>query len=86
MRTSPGNTHSDGTHSNSSRFDAAPDPFLVHQGWSAQDLTDAVRWSPPPLHCFAFAPSANDAATHRPRRGGSFLTMPQWPPRFRIGG
>ena len=86
MRTSPGNTHSDGTHSNSSRLDAAPDPFLIHQGWSAQDLTDAVRWSPPPLHRFDFAPSANDAASHRPRRGGSFLAIPQWPSRFRIGG
>ncbi len=81
MRTSLDNTHSDG-----SRFDIAPDPFLVHQGWSAQELADAVRWSPPPLHRFAFAPSANDAATHRPRRGGSFLAMPQWPARFRIGG
>lgn len=81
MRTSPGNTHSDSRH-----FGAAPDPFLVHQGWSAQELTDAVRWSPPPLHRFAFAPSANDAATHRPRRGGSFLAMPQLPSRFRIGG
>lgn len=86
MRTSHGNTYSDGTHSDSSRFDAAPDPFLVHHGWSAQDLTDAVRWSPPPLHRFDFAPSANDAATHRPRRGGSFLAMPLLPPRFRIGG
>ena len=91
MRTFPGNTHSNSSHSNSthsdsSRYGIAPDPFLVHQGWSAQELTDAVRWSPPPLHRFAFAPSANDAATHRPRRGGSFLAMPQWPSRFRIGG
>ncbi len=81
MRTSPDNTDSD-----SSRFDTATDPFLVHQGWSAQDLADAVRWSPPPLHRFDFAPSANDAASHRPRRGGSFLAIPQWPSRFRIGG
>lgn len=86
MRTSSDNTHSDSRHSNSSRFDAATDPFLVRQGWSAQDLTDAVRWSPPSLHRFDFAPSANDAASHRPRRGGSFLAIPQWPSRFRIGG
>lgn len=86
MRTSPDNTPFDSSHSDNSRFDTATDPFLVHQGWSAQDLTDAVRWSPPPLHRFDFAPSANDAATHRPRRGGSFLAMPQWPSRFRIGG
>ncbi|MES2671892.1 MAG: hypothetical protein V4673_15945 [Pseudomonadota bacterium] len=81
MRTFLDNTHSDGSH-----FDIASDPFLVHHSWSAQELADAVRWSPPPLHRFAFAPSANDAASHRPRRGGSFLAMPQWPSRFRIGG
>lgn len=86
MHTSPDNTPFDSSHSHNSRFDTATDPFLVHQGWSAQDLTDAVRWSAPPLHRFDFAPSANDAATHRPRRGGSFLAMPQWPSRFRIGG
>ncbi len=64
----------------------ASDPFLSALSWSAQELIDAVRWSPPPLHRFDFAPSANDAASHRPRRGGSFMAMPQWPSRFRICG
>ena len=98
MRTSPDNTHSDCRHSDSTRsdnghtpfdsilFDSASDPFLSDLNWSTQELIDAVRWSPPLLHRFDFSPSANDAATHRPRRGGSFLAMPQLPSRFRIGG
>ncbi len=93
MRTSSGFTQSDNTPSDSGRsdndhiaFDSASDPFLSDLNWSTQELIDAVRWSPPPLHRFDFAPSANDAATYRPRRGGSFLAMPQWPSRFRIGG
>ncbi len=93
MRTSPGFTHSDSIRSDNERialdssgFDRPSDPFLSVLNWSAQELTDAVRWSPPPLHRFDFAPSANDAAPHRPRRGGSFLAIPQLPSRFRIGG
>lgn len=87
MRTSPNSTRPENDCIIfDSGFDSPSGPFLFHQGWSAQELTDAVRWSPPPLHRFDFAPSANDAATHRPRRGGSFLAMPQLPPRFRIGG
>lgn len=93
MRTSPGFTHSDSIRSGNDRialessgFDNPSDPFLSVLNWSTQELIDAVRWSPPPLHRFDFAPSANDAASHRPRRGGSFLATPQWPSRFRIGG
>ena len=93
MRTSSVFTHSDNSRSNSvhpdnerTGFDSASDPFLSVLNWSTQELIDAVRWSPPPLHRFDFSPSANDAATHRPRRGSSFLAMPQWPSRFRIGG
>ncbi len=88
MRTSSGFTHSNITHSDNDHiaFDNASDPFLSNLNWSSQELIDAVRWTPPPLHRFAFAHSANDAATHRPRRGGSFLATPQLPSRFRIGG
>ena len=84
-------TSTDSRRLDDNRFDSTPDqstqaPFLFPSNWSAQELTDAVRWSPPPLHRFDFAPSANDAATHRPRRGGSFLALAPLPPRFRIGG
>jgi hypothetical protein len=67
-------------------LDIVPEPFLFDLNWSAQELTDAMCRSLPSLHRFAFAPSANDAATYRPRRRASFVAMPPLPPRFRIGG
>lgn len=79
-------TSHDDAPAGSGPSDSAHDAFLSRREWSAQALTDAVRWSPPPLHRFDFAPSANDAARHRPRRGGGFLATPQLPSRFRIGG
>jgi len=72
------------------RFDAAldvvPDPFLFDLNWSAQELTDAMCGSLTSLHRFAFAPSANDAAMHRPRRRASYVAVAPLPARFRIGG
>lgn len=62
--------------------DAAFDAFALSPPWAADDLAQAM---PAPLHRFDFAPSANDAAMHRPRRGGSFLRATPLPPRFRIG-
>ncbi len=67
-------------------LDFVPDPFLFDLNWSAQALIDAVSGTMPSLHRFAFAPSANDAAMHRPRRRASFVAMPPLPSRFRIGG
>ncbi len=67
-------------------FDSTSHSFPLELNWSAQALIDAVRWSPPPLRRFDFAPSANDAATHRPSRRGSFLVLTPLPLRFRIGG
>lgn len=58
-------------------------PFSPHMVWSADDLVEAVRL---PLHCEAFAPSANDARLHRPRRALRFLVAPSLAQRFRIGG
>lgn len=58
-------------------------PFSPRMVWSADDLVEAVRL---PLHCEAFAPSANDARLHRPRRTLRFLDTPQLAHRFRIGG
>lgn len=51
--------------------------------WSADDLVEAVRV---PLHQQVFAPSANDARLHRPRRTLRFLATPPRAIRFRIGG
>jgi hypothetical protein len=67
-------------------LDIVPEPFLFDLNWSAQELIDAMCRSLPSLHRFTFAPSANDAATHRPRRRGSFLALPPLPSRFLIGG
>lgn len=67
-------------------LDVVPDPFLFDLNWSAQELTDAMCRSLTPLHHFAFSPSANDAAMHRPRRPGSYVAIPPLPTRFRIGG
>lgn len=58
-------------------------PFSPRMVWSADDLVEAVRL---PLHCVAFAPSANDARLHRPRRTLRFLATPPLSARFRIGG
>ena len=58
-------------------------PFSPRMVWSADDLVEAVRL---PLHCEAFAPSANDARLHRPRRTLRFLATPPLAARFRIGG
>lgn len=63
-----------------------PDPFLFDLNWSAQDLTDAMSRCLASLHHFAFAPSANDAAMHRPRRRASYVAIAPLPARFRIGG
>lgn len=65
-------------------FDQQPPVCNPH--WSSQELADAMPLPASPLHHFDFTPSANDAAAHRPRRGGSFLAAPQLPSRFRIGG
>ena len=58
-------------------------PFPSALSWSADDLVEAVRM---PLHMEVFAPSANDARLHRPRRRLHFLASPSLPTRFRIGG
>ncbi len=58
-------------------------PFSPRMVWSADDLVEAVRL---PLHCEAFAPSANDARLHRPRRTLRFAATPALAPRFRVGG
>ncbi|MBN8213374.1 MAG: hypothetical protein J0M09_10680 [Xanthomonadales bacterium] len=67
-------------------LDVAADPFLFDLNWSAQELTDAMCSSIAPLHHFAFAPPANDAAMHRPRRRAGYVAIPPLPARFRIGG
>lgn len=67
-------------------LDVVPDPFLFDLNWSAQELTDAMCGSLSSLHRFAFAPSANDAVMHRPRRRASYAAIPPLPARFRIGG
>ncbi len=67
-------------------LDVVPDPFLFDLNWSAQELTDAMCRSLAPLHHFAFAPSANDAEMHRPRRRTSYVAIAPLPSRFRIGG
>ena len=67
-------------------LDVVPDSFLFDLNWSAQELTDAMCGSLSSLHHFAFAPSANDAAMHRPRLRASYLAIPPLPARFRIGG
>ena len=67
-------------------LDVASDPFLFDLNWSAQQLTDAMCKALPSLRRFAFAPSANDAASHRPRRRASYVAIPPLPTRFRIGG
>ena len=60
-------------------------PFVLH--WDADALTDAMlRLRPPPLRSVVFAPSANDAEHHRPRRTGSFIPAQPVLPHFRIGG
>ncbi|MBX3713723.1 MAG: hypothetical protein KF800_17315 [Lysobacter sp.] len=74
-------------------LDIAPDTFAHDQrddgafpsalSWSADDLAEAVRL---PLHEEVFAPSANDARLHRPRRTLRFLAAPPLTARFRIGG
>lgn len=61
----------------------ADSAFPTALGWSADDLVEAVRLPP---HQQVFAPSANDAQLHRPRRRLQFLATPSMPPRFRIGG
>ena len=58
-------------------------PFPAAPSWSADDLVEAVRV---PLHQHVFAPSANDARLHRPRRTLRFLATPPLATRFRIGG
>lgn len=58
-------------------------PFPSALSWSADDLVEAVRM---PLHKEVFAPSANDARLHRPRRTLRFLATPPLATRFRIGG
>ena len=58
-------------------------PFSPRMVWSADDLVQAVRL---PLHREAFAPSANDARLHRPRRTLRFAATPALAPRFRVGG
>jgi hypothetical protein len=58
-------------------------PFPSALSWSADDLVEAVRM---PLHKEVFAPSANDAHLHRPRRTLRFLATPPLATRFRIGG
>lgn len=67
------------------RFDDQLDggPFPSALSWSADDLVEAVRM---PLHREVFAPSANDARLHRPRRTLRFLATPPLAARFRIGG
>ena len=67
-------------------LDVVPDPFLFDLNWSAQELTDAMCRTIASLHHFAFAPSANDAAMHRPRRRASYVAIAPLPARFRIGG
>jgi hypothetical protein len=67
-------------------LDVAPDPFLFDLNWSAQELTDAMCVSLASLHHFVSAPSANDAAIHRPRRRASYVAVAPLPARFRIGG
>lgn len=67
-------------------LDVVPDPFLFDLNWSAQELTDAMCRTIAALHHFAFAASANDAATHRPRRRAGYVAMAPLPARFRIGG
>lgn len=63
------------------RLDDSPFPSAL--SWSADDLVEAVRL---PLHHEVFAPSANDARLHRPRRTLRFLATPPLAHRFRIGG
>lgn len=58
-------------------------PFPSALSWSADDLVEAVRM---PLHRHVFAPSANDARLHRPRRALRFLATLPLATRFRIGG
>jgi len=58
-------------------------PFSPRLVWSVDDLVQAVRV---PLHRETFAPSANDARLHRPRRTLRFLATPPLAHRFRIGG
>ncbi|MFZ5636029.1 MAG: hypothetical protein ACOY82_05520 [Pseudomonadota bacterium] len=45
---------------------ASLQPFAPH--WSAEQLAAAVPHALPPLHRFDFAPPANAAELHRPRR------------------
>lgn len=63
------------------QLDASPFPSAL--SWSADDLVEAVRM---PLHQQVFAPSANDARLHRPRRTLRFVATPPLATRFRIGG
>ena len=67
-------------------LDVVPDPFLFDLNWSAQELTDAMCRTSASLHHFASAPSANDAAAHRPHRRARYVAMAPLPARFRIGG
>lgn len=71
---------------NDTGLNVAADPFLFDLNWSAQELTDAMCRTISSLHDFAFAPSANDAAMHRPRRRASYVAIAPLPARFRIGG
>lgn len=57
-------------------------PFAPH--WSAEELTDAIPRALPPLRHFAFAPPANAAALHRPRRMSTAYVANSAPTFFRI--